>query len=95
MREVHLQLTDLLYAEAQRRAFESGFASLDEYIVDIVSGELGQETENLDHRFTPKVVSHLKQIQEEISAGATTYTESEIDEHFKERARAWRESRAN
>ena len=61
----------------------------------IVSGELGQETENLDHRFTPKVVSHLKQIQEEISAGATTYTESEIDEHFKERARAWRESRAN
>ena len=95
MHEVHLQFSDQLYTEAQRRAAAAGFASLDEYIVGIVSEDVAPEVEDLDHRFTPNVVDHLNQIQAEIKAGAKTYTEAEVDEHFMERARVWRESNAN
>ena len=95
MHEVHLHLTDQLYTQTQRRAVEAGFASLDEYIVGVVSEDVTQETENLDDRFTPKIVGHLSQIQDSIKAGAKTYTEAEVDAHFKERARVWRESHAS
>lgn len=94
MPQVHLQLTDQLYHQAKQRAAEAGFVSLDEFVVDVVSEDVAQETENIDHRFTPKVVSHLNQLQEEIKAGAKTYTEEELDEYLLERARAWRESQA-
>lgn len=94
MHQVHLQLTDQLYRQAKQRAAEAGFASLDEYIVDVVSEDVAQETENMDHRFTPKVMAHLNQIQEEIKAGAKTYTDEELDEYLQERARTWRESHA-
>ena len=92
MHEIHLQLSDQLYDQVQRRAMESGFASLDEYIVDVVAEDAAHETEDLDHRFTPKVVAHLNQIQEEIKTGAKTYSEEELAEHLQETARVWRES---
>lgn len=92
MHQVHIQLPEQLFDQAQRRAVEAGFATLDEYIVDVVSEDLTRETENLDHRFTPTVVAHLNQIQEEIKAGAKTYSEAEMDEHFRERANQWREA---
>lgn len=95
MHEIHIQLTEQLYNQAKRRAVETGFASVDEYIVDVVAEDIAQETENLDHRFTPKVVAHLNQIQEKIKAGAKTYTEAELDDYLQERARAWRESHAS
>lgn len=94
MHEIHLQLSDQLYVQVQRRAMESGFASLDEYVVDVVA-DAAQETEDLDHRFTPKVVAHLNQIQEEIKTGAKTYSEEELADHLQETARVWRESHAN
>lgn len=95
MQEIHLLLTEQLYNQAKRRAVEAGFASVDEYIVDVVSEDVAQETENLDHRFTPKVMAHLNQIQDEIKAGAKTHTEAELDELLQERKRSWRESHAN
>lgn len=95
MHEIHLQLSDQLYDRVHRRAMEAGFANLDEYIVDVVSEEVSQQTEDLDHRFTPKVMAHLNQIQEEIKAGAKTYSEEGLDDYLQERARQWRESHAN
>lgn len=74
---------------------EAGFASLDDYIVDVVSEDVAQETDDQDYRFTPKVMTHLNQIQEEIKSGAKTYAEEELDNHLQERARQWRESHAN
>lgn len=92
MRQVHLQLTDQLHEQAKQLAVEAGFASLDEYILDLVSEDVTPEPENFDHLFTPKVLAHLDQIQNEIKAGAKTYSEAELDEFLQERARAWRES---
>ena len=59
MREIHLQLTDQLFDQVKRRAIEAGFANLDEYIVDVVAGDAAQETDDLDHRFTSNVTTHL------------------------------------
>ncbi len=92
MHQIHLQLTDQLYAQAQRRASEAGFASLDEYIVGVVSEDLASEQENLDHRFTPAVVAHLDQLRDEIQAGTTTYSETDVDTYLQEKSQAWRAS---
>jgi len=95
MHEIQIQLTEQLYNQAKRRAVEAGFASLDEYIVDVVSGDVAQETEDLDHRFTPELMAHLNQIQEQIKSGAKTYSEEELDDYLQERAQQWRESHTN
>jgi hypothetical protein len=94
MHEIQIQLTDQLYEQIQRRAAEAGFASMDEYIVDVVAEDVAQETEDLDHRFTPKVTAHLDQIQHDIKSGAKTYSEEELDDYLQERAQVWRESHA-
>lgn len=36
----HIHLSDQLYQQAQRRATESGFPSVDEYIADVVQHDL-------------------------------------------------------
>lgn len=92
MQQIQLQLTDQLYDQAQRRATEAGFANLDEYIGDLVMEDLIAETENLDHRFSPKVIAHLNTIRTDIQTGTKTYTEMEVDEYLREKASKWRES---
>lgn len=92
MYEVHLQLTEQLFNKAKLRAAEAGFASLDEYIIDVVAEDAATETLDLDERFTPKVVGHLEGMLEEIKAGGKTYSEEELDKHLLEKARIWRES---
>ena len=92
MQQIQLQLTDQIYDLAQRRATEAGFANLDEYIVGVVMEDLTAEPENLDHRFSPSVLAHLKSIQADIQSGTKTYTEMEVDEFLREKANKWRES---
>ena len=92
MQQIQLQLSDQIYDLAQRRATEAGFANLDEYIVDVVMEDLIAEPENLDHRFSPIVLAHLKSIQADIQTGTKTYTEMEVDEFLREKANKWRES---
>lgn len=95
MHEIRLQLSDKLFDQVQRRATEAGFDCLNEYIMDVVAEEAVHETEDLDHRFTPKVVAHLNQIRESIKNGAKTYSPEELDEYLQEKARVWRQSPAN
>lgn len=64
-------------------------------MVEVVSEDAAQETQGLDDRFTPKVVPHLNQIQEEIKTGSKTCSEEELDDDLQEKARVWRESHAN
>ena len=47
-----VNLTDQLYQEAQRRATEAGFASVDEYVASILSSDYEVVNEELDH-FSP------------------------------------------
>jgi hypothetical protein len=84
-----VQLTDQLYKEAQRRALEAGYATVDEYIANMVSNDMHDETENLDHLFTPEVIAHLDKISADIRAGGKTYTMEEVDEYLAEKRHEW------
>ncbi len=42
--------------------------------------DLAAETENMDHRFSPKVNADVNSIPADIQAGTKTYTEMEDDE---------------
>ncbi|HZK81705.1 MAG TPA: hypothetical protein VFC46_11570 [Humisphaera sp.] len=90
---MQVQLTENLYREAQRRAIEGGFASVDEYVADVVSQDLvdddGSEPQNFDHLFTPERLAELDRISNEIKAGGQTYTVAEVREHFKQKRKQW------
>jgi hypothetical protein len=93
--QIQLQLSDQLFDLATRRAGEAGFASLSEYIVDVVSDEISSDVENLSQRFTPEVIAHLEQIRDQTASGAKTYSHKEVDEYLTQKANAWRESHGN
>jgi hypothetical protein len=90
-----VQLPDQLYRVAQHRALEAGFASVEEYIADVVAQDVADDTESFDHLFTPEVVSELEQISAAAMAGGITYTSEAVREHFQKKSDAWRGSPPN
>ena len=99
MHEIHLQLTEQVYRQANQRAVEAGFAGLDEFLADavseLVSEEVGDETEIINRLFTPEVISDLDRIHSAVQAGGKTYSPEEVDEHFRQKSQAWREAHGN
>ena len=85
-----IQLADQLYEEAQRRAIEAGFTTVDEFVADIVAQELELSAENRDHVFTPEVIRELDRVSAAAKAGGKTYSADEVKEHFRTRSEAWR-----
>ena len=77
-----------LYKEAQRRAAEAGFASVDEYVADVVSHDLvedvGAGTPNLDHLFTPERLAHIDEAEAQIKAG-NYFTSEQADAELAKR----------
>ncbi len=87
-----VRLDDQVFKVAQRRASEAGFASVEEYIADVVTQDVADDTENFDLLFTPQVVNELEQISAVARAGGKTYTSEEVREHFRKKSDAWRAS---
>ena len=90
-----VQIDDQVFKAAQRRAADGGYSSVEAYITDVVVHDLTDdrdETPNLDHLFTPQVVTELEQISAKAKAGGKTYTSAEVGEHFRKRSNAWREN---
>jgi len=92
---LNIELSDQLYQQARRRATETGFRSVDEYVAQVVASDVSDDLLSDEHIFTPEVVTELKQIDAEIKAGGKTYTEAELDEHFRRRSQAWRAAQGN
>jgi hypothetical protein len=90
-----IQLNDQLYEEAERRATEAGFSTVDEYVADFLSHHLHDDSENLDHLFTPQVIAQLDQISAEIKAGGKTYTMDQVQEHFENKRKQWLQNHAD
>jgi PHD/YefM family antitoxin component YafN of YafNO toxin-antitoxin module len=82
-----VQVTDQLYQEAQRRAAEAGFVSVDEYIADVLKRDLQDDTENLDHFFTPERLAHIDKAAAQIKAGES-FTSEQVREHFNQKREA-------
>jgi hypothetical protein len=87
-----VQLTERLYKEAERRASEAGFSSVDEYVADVVSHDLVEEnddrTPNLDHLFTPERLALIDEAAAEIKAG-NCFTGEQVRDHFQQKRAAW------
>jgi hypothetical protein len=79
-----IQLNDQLYQEAQRRAAEAGFGSVDEYVADVLQHDL-EETENFDHLFTPERLAHIDLAIAQIEAGQGLTSEQAKAELAKRR----------
>ncbi len=65
-----------LFAKVKREAKASGL-TVSEFVSRIIALELKGDEENFDHLFTPEVVAELKQISDEIDAGASTLSMKE------------------
>ena len=57
-----IQLADQLYKEAERRAAEAGFPSVDDSVAEVISQSIHESAESYDHVFTPKRIANLDRI---------------------------------
>jgi hypothetical protein len=85
----NVQLGDNLYREAERRAKEAGFESVDAFVADVVSLNLHDDPDNFDHLFTPERIAELERISAEMKAGGPTYTPQQVRAHLDEVREAW------
>jgi hypothetical protein len=84
MHQVQLELTDQLYNQVMRRAAESGFESIEEYAVGVITDDLADDTENLDHIFTPERLAHIDKAIAQVKA-AEFMTSDQVRAHFRKR----------
>ena len=89
-----VQLNEKLYKEAERRAREAGFSSVDEFVADQLESDFSTEQEDFDDRFAPEVIAQLDRISDDMKAGKTVSTE-EIDKHLSDVREAWHKDHAS
>ena len=87
-----IKLDERLYKEAQRRATEAGFSSVDDYVADVVSHDLladgAGDTPNLDHLFTPERLAHIDKAAAQIKNGQS-FTAEQADAELARRRAEW------
>ena len=83
-----IQLDGQLYRDAQFRATEAGFESVDEYVANVLQYDLQQDAENLDRLFTPERLACVDRAAAEIAAGQGLTTE-QVDAELAERRDQW------
>jgi len=86
MHQVHL--SDQLYQQAQRRAAEGGFGTVDDYIVDLLKQDL-EAPDDFDRLFTPERLAHIERSAAEIDNGHGL-TLDQLDAELGKRREAWR-----
>ena len=82
-----IQITAQVYSRVERRAIEAGFASVDEYVVDLLTRDVFENAENLDGLFTPERLAHIDRAVEQIEAGQF-HTAAQVREHLRNRFEA-------
>ncbi len=90
----HVQLTDALYKEAERRARKAGFHSVDEFVADRLETDFSDAKEDFDDRFTPQVVARLDRISADMKAGKSVSPE-EVNQHLADVREAWLKNHAS
>lgn len=83
-----IQVADPLYQQLRTRASDAGYATVDEYVADMLRADL-TDTPNFDLLFTPERIAKLDQIVENIEQGGKLFTQADVDAHFKSRRAAW------
>jgi hypothetical protein len=92
-----VQLADDVYKDAQRRAAEAGFSSVDDYVADVLTNDLfensGEETPNLDHLFTPERLAHIAAAQADVKAGRVL-TSEQVDAELAKCRDEWLQNKS-
>lgn len=78
-----VQLADNLYRDAQLRARIAGFATVDEYVADILAADL--HTDDLAHLFTPERIADLDRVAELAAHQGANLTPAQVRERFQVR----------
>lgn len=87
-----ITLDDQVYQKAQLRAEEAGFASVDEYVADVLVHDFDPETPDLDHLFTPERMALIDKGIADIEAGRF-FTREESERHLEKVKEEWRQKR--
>jgi len=82
-----IQLDDHLYQEAERRASATGFVTVDDYVADVLQHDLREETENLEHLFTPERLAYIDRAAAQIDAGQGIPSE-QVRDHFRQKLKS-------
>ena len=64
-----INLSDQLYEDVRRRSVQAGFASVEDYIADMLAEDLENETPDLAHFFTPERMALIRDADAGIDAG--------------------------
>ena len=83
-----VQLDDHVFKVAQRRAADAGYASVDDYIADVVVHDANDDTDNIDHLFTPKRLAHIDEAEADIKGGRF-FTTAQADQELAKRRAEW------
>ncbi len=84
-----VQIDEQVFQAVKRRAVDGGYSSVDAYIAQVVADELrgeSRETPNLDHLFTPQLVSELKAVSEKAKSGGKTHSSEEVRQHVRNKS---------
>jgi hypothetical protein len=73
----YVQLNEKLYKAAKQRATNEGYASVDEYVDDLVSQDVVPD-DRYEYLFTAELLARLEQITGEIKTGGKIYTLAEV-----------------
>jgi len=83
-----VNLDDHAYQTAQRRAAAAGFASVDEFLTDLLVNGNDVETPDIDHLFTPERMAIIYRADAQVEAG-DFYTSEEAKEELAKRREEW------
>lgn len=89
MQNVQLNLSDEVYEQVKRRAAQAGFASIDAYVADVLSGDEPGVDEALDHLFTTERLAHIDKAIATVNAGGPTHTMDEVRENLASNRADW------
>jgi hypothetical protein len=82
-----VQLNERIYREAERRARDAGFESVDQFVATCLETEFS-DSDNFDDRFTPEVIAHLDQLSAQMHAGRSVSAQ-EVDQHLSDVRATW------
>lgn len=83
-----VQLDEQVFKVAQRRAADGGYASVEEYIADVVVQDTLGDGDNIDHLFTPARLEQIDKAEAEIKSG-NFYTTEQADHELAKRRSEW------
>jgi hypothetical protein len=86
-----IQLTEADYEEAQTRASDAGFCSVDDYISSLITfgNFVLDENTNLDHLFTPERLAHIYRVLADVKNGGQVFTVEESREDLANYRAEW------